>query len=58
MSEENSEATGNREEVALKLWVHLNRMYGGVETIEAGVERFIQCRSAVLRGNYDKSRLT
>lgn len=57
MAEEGTEVAGNREEVALRLWLHLNRSYGGPKTVEGAMERFIQCRSAVLRGNYDSSRL-
>jgi hypothetical protein len=47
----------NRESVALELWKQIRYTHSAKPSIEGDLNLFLACRSAVLRGDFDQSKL-
>jgi len=57
MSENSQPPSTLPEEVALRLWHLLNASYGMNTNIQGSLARYIECREAVLRGEFDPNKL-
>lgn len=57
MSEHGQSPSMLPEEVALRLWHMINSAYGMNQNVQGAVARYIECREAVLRGEFDPNKL-